>query len=324
MAVPDLAARCGLEALYLKREDLNPTGSHKARGAAFQVAAEAAAGHAGVVISSSGNAAVAAAAYARPAGLTLAAFVSPDTPDSKLAHLARLGAWIFLTRRAIAAATAVSEALGWTNLRPSVNPLAPEGFMSLGWELAEAARDTEAQADGAGKAFDGVFTFVSSGASFVGVGRAFDRAEAVVGAPVSVPLHPVQGAGAAPIAAEYEPDRADWPQGTVGSLGAKKTRRVGEAKRLIAASGGSAWIADDEEAWSGLEMLADAGIETSLEGGASLSAAVRAAASGRVAQAVVVLTGHASQRPRWDRLEALDRVREIADPDEAVAALRDG
>ena len=58
---PDLASWAGVARLWVKREDTNPTGSHKDRAAVVQIAACVQAGKPVAVISSSGNAALAAA-----------------------------------------------------------------------------------------------------------------------------------------------------------------------------------------------------------------------------------------------------------------------
>src|SRR3989338_10706259 len=73
--------------VYFKCEYENPTGSIKDRGLCFQISklAEKKVRHA--VISSSGNAAMAASAYCRLAGIKLIVFVSPNINTAKLAAL---------------------------------------------------------------------------------------------------------------------------------------------------------------------------------------------------------------------------------------------
>ena len=70
-----LAAWAGVSRLWLKREDVNPTGSHKDRGAVVQIAACIERGQQVAVISSSGNAALAAATYGRLGGVTVVALL---------------------------------------------------------------------------------------------------------------------------------------------------------------------------------------------------------------------------------------------------------
>jgi threonine synthase len=279
---PRLAERLGLERLVLKREDLNPTGSHKARGLAFQLAVARMELPPGswVTISSSGNAAMAAAAYAALAQLRLAAFIAPATPPAKVASLVRLGATVFVTPRALSMAEELAISRRIPNLRPSTHAHAVEGFQSIGWEIVETLAPVEA-----------LFTFVSSGTSFVALGRALQRAGEVTARPWAPALHAVQGTGAQPIAGLFDRRRVSEVRGRLGALGARKTRRAGEAKRWILATGGSGWVITDEEAAAAGALLADHGLETSLEGAAALAAAHRAARAGLIRTAVVLLTG---------------------------------
>lgn len=296
-----LAREVGLERLWLKREDLNPTGSHKDRGAAFQVSARVAdmlaSGHAGgtLVISSSGNAAVAAAAYVARTPFHLVAFVAPGTPDARVARILEAGADVIVSEQAISLCDAYARSHALANLRPSTDPLAVFGFMSLGWELLEA-----------GTSADSVFAFASSGTSLVAIGRAVEEGldgSSKGGRTGAWPfgLHVVQGTYAHPIAGRFDPrpvpagEGAGDGEGKTGAHGARKTRRLGEAVRLVTRSGGSGWIVTDDEAEDGRRRLSAAGIDVSIESGAALAAAQRAAAEGRVKRAIVVLTG-ASRR----------------------------
>lgn len=287
---PALAAALGLDALVLKREDLNPTGSHKDRGMAYQVSAERAEAPDAdwLVISSSGNAAIAAARAAARAGLRLAAFIAPTTDAAKRVALAAEGALVFATPSALGMAAEVAAARGLPNLRPSTAPLAVPGFQTMLWEL-----------DGAAGGCDAVFMFASSGTALVGLGRALPRSR------WRPALHVVQGAGAAPIAAPLD-SRPAPPGRRVGSLGARKTRRLGEAVRLVRASGGSGWVIGDEEADAAAALLRAEGIPAALEAAAALAAAGRAARAGAVRSAVVVVSGRERPAPAASEVAAVD------------------
>lgn len=314
LELPALAQRVGLERLVLKREDLNPTGSHKARGLCFQVAVERSRAPeiAWLTISSSGNAAISAAAYCAQAGIRLAAFLSPDTPAAKVDHLRRLGALVLLAPNALSLATALAAARGIPNLRPSTHPEGATGFQTMGWELLEMVTPVEA-----------VFTFSSSAGGLVGLGRAFRRGQCVVEDPWQPALHVVQGCGAHPVAGPLDPRPPPAARGRVGDLGARKTRRLGEATRLVRGSGGAGWVIADDEAFAASRLLSSHGVATSLEGAASLAAARRAATEAGVRSAVVVLTG-AHRGPADDPSEGAQARSEIvqtANVDEALAAM---
>lgn len=310
--LPELASAVGLERLLLKREDLNPTGSHKDRGLAFQIAllrARAPGSLDWLAISSSGNAALAASAYAARAGLRLAVFLAPSTPAATCRRLLRLGARVFVSARATSLAAELAEARGIPNLRPSTDPAAVEGFQSIAWELAEEVAPVEA-----------LFAFASSGSSLVGIGRGFTRAEGLAEPAWRPALHVVQGTAAHPLAGPLDPRPVTAPPGRLGARGARKTRRLGEAVRLIRASGGAGWVVSDVEAAAASRRLAALGVETSLEGAAALAAAERAARERGIRSAVLVLTGRvepgadaAESGPVLDRLAGLHPVASLAE-----------
>ena len=76
-----LAKHMGMKYVYLKREDLNPTGSFKDRSLAYQISAHLQDGEKNFVISSSGNAAISAIGYCRKANCNLHVYISDKIPD---------------------------------------------------------------------------------------------------------------------------------------------------------------------------------------------------------------------------------------------------
>ena len=283
---PEMAAEIGLERLWLKREDLNPTGSHKDRGAAFQVSAwqsgresEARASD-WVAISSSGNAAIAAATYAALTPMKLVVFMAPGTPAERVLQVLDQGAHVVLSHRAISLCSSFAKRAVVPNLRPSTDPNAVIGFMTLGWELCEQTTDA-----------DSVFIYASSGASLVAIGRAMESAESGDSRQPAFALHVVQGTHAHPIAVHFDDREVPTGTGRVGANGARKTRRLGEAVRSIKRTGGSGWIVTDDEALAARRLLESTGIHVALESAAALAGAQRAARDGAVRKAIVVLTG---------------------------------
>src|SRR3990172_419567 len=77
------------QGLFFKCEFQNPTGSVKDRGVCFQVAKLKESGIHRALISSSGNAAISAAAYCRLHGISLKVFVSPKINPHKLQVISR-------------------------------------------------------------------------------------------------------------------------------------------------------------------------------------------------------------------------------------------
>lgn len=90
--LPRLARAFGLRQLSAKHEGMNPTGSHKDRMSAQAVSRALEAGAKTVVLASSGNAAVSAAAYCAAAGLACEVATYQDMPESYARALRRLGA----------------------------------------------------------------------------------------------------------------------------------------------------------------------------------------------------------------------------------------
>lgn len=92
LGLPRLAQRLGIRQLSAKHEGMNPTGSHKDRMSAQAVARALAVDAHKVVLASSGNAAVSAAAYCAAAGLPCEVATYRDMPAPFARALDRLGA----------------------------------------------------------------------------------------------------------------------------------------------------------------------------------------------------------------------------------------
>jgi len=89
LPVPSLSKSVGVAGVWIKNEGANPTGSHKDRMSAQGVSRALASGAREVVLASSGNAAVSAAAYCAAAGLACEVATYRDLPqvfDAALRH----------------------------------------------------------------------------------------------------------------------------------------------------------------------------------------------------------------------------------------------
>jgi len=315
LSVPRLARALNVGEVLLKRDDLSPGGSHKARSLAYRVSLAGQRGEPALAISSSGNAAVAAGMYGALAGLRLFAFVSPATNPEKLRWLRRENVVIITSPRPRNLARYAGRLFGIPNLTPSLDDFSIEGFKSIAGEIAEQAGHV-----------DHLFTFVTSGSSLVGMARMFSEIGGGSGQPslsangsddggtvrvesaqAGPALHAVQ-AGSHPAVAG--PTDRRWQRmveaGSLGGsqiaglLGVEDTPRAEEARRWLETSGGYGWVALDEEILACRDLLAGCGIDTSPEGCACLSAAKRARSLQVVdsrARVVIVLTGHGSQWP---------------------------
>ena len=272
---PRLAEWAGVEALAIKREDLNPTGSHKDRGARAQVEGCLARGDRVAVISSSGNAALAAATYGRAAGVEVVALLSPMTAPARVAAVAAAGARVVVTTKPINYTIRLSRVRGWPDLRPSQSPEALAGFRSLGDELARELDDGAA-----------LFGYASSGTTYEAVGGALAEAGR------RVQLHPVQAGLVNGVSRAFDRP-GDGRRSLVGDLGVKTSDRVGAVVELVQASGGSAWWVDDDAIREAGAALSAEGHRVAIECWAALAGLRMASAAGPMAQAVLLMTGRA-------------------------------
>lgn len=90
--LPRLALEFGVDRLTAKHEGMNPTGSHKDRMSAHGISRALEVGAQTVVLASSGNAAVSAAAYCAVAGLGCEVATYRNMPEPFVRALNRLGA----------------------------------------------------------------------------------------------------------------------------------------------------------------------------------------------------------------------------------------
>lgn len=134
----------GSPRIWLKNEGSNPTWSHKDRGMSVAVAKAVEVGAKTVVAASSGNAGLAAAAYAARAGLRAVILAVSGIPPAFRSLLATMGARLVLLESDVARyemARATVEELGWypvTFVDPRVggNPYGNTGYKSIAYELA--------------------------------------------------------------------------------------------------------------------------------------------------------------------------------------------
>lgn len=151
-----LGAALGYKDLYFKREDLHPLGSHKGRSIPVMIDYHFARGSKNFVITSSGNAALAAALYIKDMpDISLEIFVGENIVPHKLAKLAKIvedtnkaenvkndgNEKVLPERIKITKVPRPSQALmqatqrGMTSLRQSTDDIALVGYETLAKEL---------------------------------------------------------------------------------------------------------------------------------------------------------------------------------------------
>jgi threonine synthase len=136
-----LAAKLGLEHLWIKDESHLPTGSFKSRGLAMAVTMAQHFGVRRVALPTAGNAGGAAAAYAARAGIEAYVFMPDDTPVVNVYECHLAGAKTFLVNGLITDCGRIvregKQRLDWFDLSTLKEPYRIEGKKTMGLELAE-------------------------------------------------------------------------------------------------------------------------------------------------------------------------------------------
>jgi threonine synthase len=258
--------------LLLKRDDCNPTGSHKDRAAEHQLHLAREQGVRAVTISSSGNAAIATSRFAAEAGVPAVVFVHPSTDPVKLAAIDGSTTIVVITERAINGAKLLARELKIPNLRPSTNDDAVDGYRSLGEELADDLPEE----------VDAVVLFATSGATALAVAQVLGERRP------GIEVHVVQGEGNASIVVpDAEITDASAHGAAAGRLGVRRSRRARQLMRAIEATGGAGHVASAADVTAGRNFLVELEIEVSDESAANVAIARQMTAAGRTVCCII-------------------------------------
>lgn len=136
-----LARRGGVEAVWVKDEGVQPTGSLKDRASAMALVKAAERGASVVTTASTGNAAAALAGLAASVDQDTAIFVPADAPEAKVSQLLAYGAEVFLVEgsyhQAVELCLRSAERFGWYNRTTGYNPYMSEGKKTVAYEVAQ-------------------------------------------------------------------------------------------------------------------------------------------------------------------------------------------
>ena len=277
-----LGKRIGLDALYVKDEGLNPTGSFKARGMSAAVSRAKELGVKALAAPTAGNAGGALAAYAAQAGIPCVIVMPEDTPAANVMECRAFGADV----RKIAGLISdcgryVAEHKtkeGWFEVSTLKEPYRIEGKKTMGYELWE-------QFDG--KLPDVVIYPTGGGVGLIGMVKAFDEMQTMGWIGSTRPrMVVVQAAGCAPIVEAFASGAKSapfWENAATVASGLRVPKALGDFLVLagIRATGGTAVAASDEEMLAaGRELASLEGIFAAPEGAATVVAARKLAANG--------------------------------------------
>ena len=260
-----LAGMLGLKHLYLKDERQGPTNSFKDRQATVAVSAMREIGVDEVVVASTGNVAIAYAAYCARAGIKLWSFFPGLTPGAKMREAAIYGAEVvkisgsYDETKEIAARFARSKGIFLDRGIKSVAAI--EAMKTMAYEIAEDL--SHELGDGTRwRSPDWFIQGVSGGMGPIGVGKGF-REMYDLGLIDRMPaMGIIQSNGCAPMVEAFMRGQRiatpiEHPQTVIATLA---TGNPGRAYELlydyVGAHGGYFASASDEEAFEAIRMVA--------------------------------------------------------------------
>jgi threonine synthase len=286
-------ALLGLNALFIKDEGRNPTGSLKDRASAVVVAKAHELGVGTITTASTGNAGAALAGLAAAAGVPSVIFVPQSAPQAKIAQLLIFGSRVMLVRgnydQAFDLCLTASREFGWYCRNTAYNPYTVEGKKTAAMEMCEQLtfhrRSGRERGQGGWEAPDRIFVSVGDGNIISGLWKGL-RDLAALGWIDRMPkLMGVQAEGSS---ACYR----TWQGGTeeiipvrastiADSISADLPRDGVRAVRAVRETGGAFLTVTDEEILAAIAALARReGVFAEPAGAAAYAGLVKAAHSG--------------------------------------------
>jgi len=268
-----LADELNVDAVYVKDEGRNPTGTVLDRGLSLATTVAAARAEAGadvepLVCASPGNAGQSMAAYAGRADLRSYAFVPSRCGFSNKAMTNVHGGEMRVAGgRFPDAADAVDEQLAtdYTDLGEFVTPYRHEGAKTVAFELVADL----------GAAPDAVVVPTGSGEVIAGVYKGFSELDRIGAIDEAPRLVAAQASGCAPVAAAVErglaePEPWETPDTICGELEIPDPAGGAAAVEAVTETGGTAVAVDDEEILaSAVAVAQNEVVETGAAGGAA-------------------------------------------------------
>ena len=270
-----LGAQLGLDALYIKDEGLNPTGSFKARGLSAAVTRAKELGAKALAIPTAGNAGGALAAYAAAAGIPCVIVMPADTPTANMMECDAFGADVRKLNGLISDCGRYvgehKEKEGWFEVSTLKEPYRIEGKKTMAYELWEQF---------GGGLPDVIIYPTGGGVGLIGMCKAFEEMETMGWIGREWPrMVVVQATGCAPIVEAYvrgEASAPPWPKAATIASGLRVPKALGDFLVLagVRTTQGTAVTASDEEMLAaGKELASAEGIFAAPEGAATVVAA---------------------------------------------------
>ncbi len=260
-----LAAALGLKHLYIKDERQGPTASFKDRQATVAISVLKEMGVEELVVASTGNVAIAYAAYAARAGIKLWAFFPSMTPNDKMREAALYGCQVIKTTgnydqtKELAARFAESKGIFLDKGIKSIAAI--EAMKTMAYEIAEQLGQ---DMDGGTRwrSPDWFLQGVSGGMGPIGVGKGFRELQEFGLVDKLPAMGMIQSSGCAPMVEAFQRGQrvatpVENPQTLIVTLA---TGNPGRAYELlydyVNEYGGSFVSASDEEAFKAIRTVA--------------------------------------------------------------------
>jgi threonine synthase len=300
-----LAARLGLDEVWVKNDAANPTHSFKDRVVAVALARARELGFQTIACASTGNLANAVAAHAAAAGLESYVFIPSDLEEQKVLATGVYGTNLVSVRGTYddvnRLCTELSSERDWAFVNINVRPYYAEGSKTLAFEIAEQLGF---------ELPDRIVAPVASGSLFTKIARGFEEWLEVGLLVGDLPtFNGAQATGCSPVATAFAAGedycRPVKPNTIAKSLAIGNPADGPYALDLARRSGGSIDAVSDDEIRAGIRLLAETtGIFTETAGGVTVAVLAKLAERGDIdpgERVVAVITG--------EGLKTLDCVR---------------
>ncbi len=278
-----LAAKIGVEKLWMKDEGQLPTGSFKARGAAVGISKAKELGVKELAMPTNGNAGAAWSLYAARAGMQSHIIMPKDAPKITRQEVFISGADLRIIPGLISdAGKMIAEEApknGWFNVSTLKEPYRIEGKKTMGLEIAEQL---------GWKVPDVILYPTGGGVGLIGIYKALKELQAIgwIDSTKMPRMVSVQADGCAPIVKAFQEGKKDsefWPNSKTSAFGINVPKALGDFLVLEAVydTGGCAISIDDESIEKDqIEIAQQEGLFVCPEGAAVYTATKRLLASG--------------------------------------------
>jgi threonine synthase len=277
-----LADVLNLEKILLKREDQNPTGSHKDRGLSFQISAHLQDNKENFTISSSGNSSISAINLLKSRNEKLHIFLSENLSDEKISRLKTIfpnfekkdfdfeNFSFHFSKKPLSSAFKFSKTNNSVLLRGSTDIYGYEGFKTIGYEIEN-------------EDFDSIFIPTSSGTTAKGIYEGLN---------LKKPFHIVQTTKVNTLVNEFDQNYEKSESSIANSIVDKVGHRKLEINEIIEKTKGTGWAISDEEIKQAQNILQNEGIETSNESALTIAAIKKAKSEGwNIKKPLCIFTG---------------------------------